>query len=117
MKVVDTQNALDLSEESSQESEVPTGHPDETCYDLRDELFFWKRDAGRRPSLFEQLLHLSIVEGPKFMNKPDAGVELRKARHAFFDTRHADQDHASGTLVKDGSHLFEAVHLESIGLV
>jgi hypothetical protein len=39
MKVVHTQNSLDLSEKSSQEPKVSSGHPYEATYDFRDELF------------------------------------------------------------------------------
>ena len=53
MKVVDTENAFDLSEESSQESEISSGHPYEAGYDLRNELFIGQRDARRRPALLE----------------------------------------------------------------
>jgi hypothetical protein len=117
MKVVDAENPLDLSEKASQESEVPSGHPYEARYDLRDELLLRKRNAGWGPSPFEQFLNLSRIERAKLMDEPDARVELRKAGDALLDTRHADENHTGSTLVEDGSHLLEAVHLETIGLV
>jgi hypothetical protein len=43
-------------------------------------------DASRRPSLFEQLLHLSSVERTELVDKPDARVELRKASDTFLYT-------------------------------
>jgi hypothetical protein len=53
VKVVDTENAFDLSRESSQESEISSGHPYEAGHDFRDEWFIRKRDSGGRPALLE----------------------------------------------------------------
>jgi hypothetical protein len=53
VKVVDTENAFDLSKASSQEAEISSGHPYEAGYDFRDEWFIRKRDAGGRPALLE----------------------------------------------------------------
>jgi hypothetical protein len=51
------------------------------------------------------------------MDEPDARVELRKTSDPLLNTRHAYEHHASRAFVKDGSHLFETVHLETIGLI
>jgi hypothetical protein len=48
MKVVDTENPLDLSEKSGQEPEVSAGHPNEARYHFRHQLFVRKCDAGRQ---------------------------------------------------------------------
>ena len=117
MKVVDTENPLDLSEKSGQEAEVSAGHPYEACYHFRDQLLVRKSDAGRCPSLFQQLLHLSSVERAELMDEPDARIELGKSGNSFLDAWHADEDHAGGALVKDRSHLSKAVHLEAIGFI
>ena len=47
MKVIDAENPLDLSQEPSEQSEVSSRHSDKARYDLREELFVGKRDAGR----------------------------------------------------------------------
>jgi hypothetical protein len=62
VKVVDAENSLDLGEKASQESEVPSGNPYEARYDLGNELLVRERDAGWRPSSFEQFLNLSRIE-------------------------------------------------------
>jgi hypothetical protein len=46
----------------------------------------------------------------------DACVVLTRSL-LFCIAGHADQHHTGGSLVEDRSHLFEAVHLEAIGLV
>jgi hypothetical protein len=51
------------------------------------------------------------------MNETDTRVELRKASDALLDAGHADQDHAHVAAVEDGPHLFETVHLQSVGLI
>jgi hypothetical protein len=51
------------------------------------------------------------------MDEPDARVELRKTSDPFLYTRHAYEHHAGRAFVKDRSHLFETVHLETIGLI
>jgi hypothetical protein len=79
MKVVDAEDPLDLSEKSSQESEVSSGHPYEAHYDLRDELLVRQRDSGWRPSPFKQFLNLSRIERTKLVHEPDARVELRES--------------------------------------
>jgi hypothetical protein len=117
MKVVHTQNSLDLSEKSSQEPKVSSGHPYEASYDFWDELFVRECDAGGPPSPFEQFLHLRCIERTELMHKTNTRVELRKAGDALLNSRHADEDHTGSALVKDRSHLFEAVHLKAIGLV
>ena len=117
VKVVNAENALNLSEEPSQKSEVTSGHSNEARYHFREELLIREDDAGRRPSLFKQFLDLSRVEWTELVHEPDARVELRKAGDALLDAGHADEHHAGCTLVEDGSHLFKAVHLEAIRLV
>jgi hypothetical protein len=71
VQVVDAQNPLDLSKESSQQSEVSAGHPDQTRDAFRDEWLVGEGNAGGRPSLFKQLLHLSSVEGAELVDEPD----------------------------------------------
>lgn len=51
------------------------------------------------------------------MDESNARIKLGKAGDALLDTRHPDEDHAHGTFVKDRSHLFDAVHLQAIGLI
>src|SRR5258708_8276039 len=51
------------------------------------------------------------------MDETDTRIGLRKSGYALLDAGHADQHHTGGSLVEDRSHLFEAVHLEAIGLV
>ncbi|MCU1226494.1 MAG: hypothetical protein JWQ42_4587 [Edaphobacter sp.] len=70
MKVIDAENPLDLSQEPSEQSEVSSRHPDEARYDLREELFVWRCDAGRCPFFFEQFLHLSRIKRSEFMDNP-----------------------------------------------
>ncbi len=73
-------------------------------------------DASRRPSLFKQFLYLGSIKGSELMDEAYTRVELSEAGNALFDTGHADQHHAGRALVKDRSHLLEAVHLETISL-
>lgn len=40
-----------------------------------------------------------------------------KPSDALFNPWHTDENQAGSVLVENGSHLFEAIHLESIGLV
>jgi len=82
MKVIDAENPLDLSQEQSQQSEVSSRHPDKACYDLREELFVRKCNAGRRPFLFEQFLHLSRIKRSKFMDKSNARKTAESGRCA-----------------------------------
>jgi len=62
MKVIHAENSLDLGEESRQEPEVSSGHPNEACYYLRNELLVGEDNAGRRPSFFKQFLDLRRIE-------------------------------------------------------
>jgi hypothetical protein len=62
MKVIDAENPLALSQEPSEQSEISSRHPDKARYDLREELFVGKCNAGRCPFLFEQFLHLSRIK-------------------------------------------------------
>ena len=62
MKVIHAENSLDLGEESRQEPEVSSGHPNEACYYLRNELLVREDNAGRRPSFFKQFLDLRRIE-------------------------------------------------------
>lgn len=75
MKVVYAENPLDLGEKSGQEPEVSAGHPYQTRYHFRDQLFVRKGDSGRCPSPFQQLLHLSSIERPELMDEPDTRIE------------------------------------------
>ena len=114
MKVIHAENSLDLGEESRQEPEVSSGHPNQACYYFRNELLVREDNAGRRPSFFKQFLDLRRIERAELMYEPDARVELRKTSDRFLDARHAYEHHASRALVKDGPHLFETVHLKDI---
>jgi hypothetical protein len=67
MKVIDAENPLDLSQEPSEQSEVSSSHTDKSRYDLREELFVGKCNAGRCPFLFEQFWHLSRIKRAEFM--------------------------------------------------
>ena len=58
MKVIHAENSLDLGEESRQEPEVSSGHPNEACYYFRNELLVREDNAGRRPSFFQAILGL-----------------------------------------------------------
>jgi len=51
------------------------------------------------------------------MNETDTQVELRKASDALLDAAHADQDHAHVAAIEDRAHLFETIHLQSVGLI
>jgi hypothetical protein len=62
-------------------------------------------------------LDLGSAKWPELMNEADARVELRKASDALLDAGHGDQDHAHVAAVEDGAHLFETVHLQSVGLI
>jgi hypothetical protein len=53
MKVIHAENSLDLGEESRQEPEISSGHPNEACYYFRNELPVREDNAGRRPSFFK----------------------------------------------------------------
>jgi hypothetical protein len=117
MKVIHAENSLDLGEESRQEPEVSSGHPNEACYYFRNELLVREDNAGRRLSFFKQFLVLRRIERAELMYEPDARVELRKTSDPFLDARHAYEHHASRALVKDGPPLFETVHLKAIRLV
>jgi hypothetical protein len=101
MTVIDAENPLDLSREPSEQSEVSSRHPDKARYDPREELFVRKCNAGRRPFLFEQFLHLSGIKRSEFMDKSNARIKLRKAGDALLDTGHPNEDHAGAPLVKD----------------
>jgi hypothetical protein len=81
---------------------------------LRSERLIGQRDTDGRPALFEQFLHFGCIERTELVNKPYSGVELRKTRDSLFDTRHAYKDHPSAAFVENGSHLFEAVHLQPV---
>jgi hypothetical protein len=59
MKVIDAENPLDLSQEPSEQSEVSSCHPDEARYDLREELFVGKCDAGLENA---DLTHVPWIE-------------------------------------------------------
>ena len=61
--IIHAATSLDLSERSSQEPQVSSGHPNKARYDFRNELFVREDDAGRGPSPFEQFLDLSCIEG------------------------------------------------------
>jgi hypothetical protein len=117
MKVIYAENSFDLSEEPSQKPEISAAHPNEARYHFRNELFVRENNAGRRPSFFKQFLDLRRVQRPELMHEPNAGVELRKTSHPLLYARHAYEHHTGRALVKDGSHLFETVHLEAIGLI
>jgi hypothetical protein len=39
------------------------------------------------------------------MDEPDARIELGKSGDVLLDTRHADEDHTGGALVKDRSQI------------
>ena len=117
MKVIYAKNSLDLSEEPSQEPKVSAGHSNEAGYHFRNELLIWEDNAGRRPSFFKQFLDLRRVEWTELMHEPDSRVELRKASDPLLNARHAYEHHAGCALVKDGPHLFEAVHLKAIRLI
>jgi hypothetical protein len=60
MKVIYAENSLDLSEEPSQEPEVPAGHPNEAGYHFRNELLVRQDNAGRRPLFFKQFLDYRV---------------------------------------------------------
>ena len=53
MKVIHAENSLDLGEESRQEPEISSGHPNEACYYFRNELPVREDNAGRRFSFFK----------------------------------------------------------------
>jgi hypothetical protein len=53
MKVIHAVDSLDLGEESRQESEISSGHPNEACHYFRNELLVREDKAGRRPSFFK----------------------------------------------------------------
>jgi hypothetical protein len=53
MKVIHAENSLDLGEESRQELEISSGHPNEACYYFRNKLLVREDNAGRRPSFFK----------------------------------------------------------------
>jgi len=111
MKVIHAENPLDLSQQSSEEPEVSSRHPDEARYDVREELFVGKCDLGRCPFLFEQFLHLGRFERSEFVNEPDSRIELRKTGDSLLNTGHPDDNHSGAALVKNRSHLFEVIHL------
>ncbi|MCU1226000.1 MAG: hypothetical protein JWQ42_4093, partial [Edaphobacter sp.] len=117
MKVIHAENSLDRSEEPSQKSEISAAHPNEARYHFRNELLVREDNAGRCPSFFKQFLDLRRVERTELMYESNARVELRKTSDPLLYARHAYEHHAGRALVKDGSHLFETVHLEAIGLI
>lgn len=82
MQVVYAENALNLSEEARQETEIDTCHSNQACNHIREKLFVWEFHAGRCPSAFKQSLDLLCAEGTELMDKTDARVELRIARSA-----------------------------------
>ena len=106
-----------FSEEPGEQTEVSSGHADQPCDDLRREGSVGQRHSGRCPTPFQQLRHLGWLQRTELMNEPDAGVELREARHALFDTRHADENHGRRAFIEDRPHLFEAVHLQPVGFI
>jgi hypothetical protein len=83
LKVIDAADTLDIGRESSQEPKVSSGHPDEACYDFREQLIVGECDAGRRPFLFEQFLHLGRIKRSEFVEEANARTKLRKAGNAL----------------------------------
>ncbi len=63
----------------------------------------WVQLKGRRPSLLQQRLKISIAQRPELVDETDAGKELRVPRESLFDSRHADEYHAQAILIEDGA--------------
>ena len=72
MQVVNTENALNLSEEPRQKSEVTSCHSNEARDHFREELFIREYYASRCPSALKQSLDLFRVKWTEFMDKTDA---------------------------------------------
>jgi hypothetical protein len=51
MKLVHLEHAFDLGQQSCQQPEVASSHPDQPRDDLRCERLVWKSDPDRRPAL------------------------------------------------------------------
>jgi hypothetical protein len=77
-KVIHTENSLDLSEKSSQEPKVSSGHPNKARSGFRNELFVREDDAGReeRKDRHFPFAHLAFCAAA-ILARPSALIFLR----------------------------------------
>jgi hypothetical protein len=83
---------LHLGEETVQQSEVASRHPDDRRNRFLVPSVLGKMDIGRRPSPVQQLPYRAGIQGLKLMYESDPGIELRVACEAFLEPWHSESE-------------------------
>lgn len=79
--------------EAIQQPEVAAGDSDDRSGGDRINTLTGKLDPRRRPVSYQKLTNLARRKRTEFVNEADAGIELRIASQALFNTGHTDQNH------------------------
>src|ERR1019366_1081459 len=114
---IDFENSFHLCEQPAQQAEVAPSDADDRRDGLRVQRELGKMDTGRLPPPVQQFSNRSGIQGPKFMDESDPGIELRVTCQALFDARHSDQDQTDIPAVEDIPDLLKPRDFEPVRFV
>lgn len=118
VEFVDLQDALDLGEESFQESEVTSGDPGDGGDGLGVGEVLWVEGLGEgAPMPLQDEEQFLFAQGPVLVGEADAAVELGVVAELLLQTGHADQDEGDVVAVVAVSQQFQCGGAEAFGLI
>ena len=106
--VVDGHDAPDLAKQPFYKPEIPTGDADRGSHGFDIRVFVAiESDSESTPVLFKNEAYFIFAQWFEFVNKADAGIELRITGQPFFQPGHAQQDESKTITVVQITQLFE----------